>query len=58
MSNDVSRRDFLRKAGVGALGLGVLTLTGCAGAAGSAPPPPGDPPPPPPPPPALEVGGA
>lgn len=32
MSNDVSRRDFLRKAGVGALGLGVLTLTGCAGA--------------------------
>lgn len=39
MSNDVSRRDFLRKAGVGALGLGVLTLTGCAGAADPTPTP-------------------
>lgn len=39
MSNDVSRRDFLRKAGVGALGLGVLSLTGCAGAADPTPTP-------------------
>lgn len=38
MSNDVSRRDFLRKAGVGVLGLGALTLTGCA-AGGSTPTP-------------------
>ncbi len=30
MSNDVSRRDFLRKAGVGVLGLGAMTLAGCA----------------------------
>ena len=39
MSNDVSRRDFLRKAGVGALGLGVLTLTGCSPAADPTPTP-------------------
>lgn len=33
MNNEVSRRDFLRKAGVGVLGVTAMTLTGCAGAA-------------------------